>query len=95
MGAAVAANWLMGALIAQGAYSGKRTHQQAENTREDAQTALDEQKAAKKKQDALLRQGVQETATTVVEKDPNASTGGVELSAYKQLQVGNNAGANV
>lgn len=94
---AIVGNWIMGAMVAQGAYGGKRSNDRAGIARDDAQTARDDAKKQEKAKAALLRQGVQEQAVKVQDKDPNAKTGGVEMSGYKQLEVnrGGNTGANV
>ena len=87
--------YLIAAQIGQAAYSAKREGDRAATTREDAQKVRDEAKAAEKAKAQLLRQGVQETATTVQKDDPNASTGGVEMSGFKKLSIGGGTGANV
>ncbi len=97
MAAPLVANWLMGAMVAQGAYGAKRSGDRAEQARDDAKEARTEVKAAEKAKAQLLKQGVQEQAVKVQDKDPNASTGGVEMSTFAQLGVNRNkgTGANV
>ena len=97
MAAPIVANWLMGAMVAQGAYGGKRSSEQAETARDDAKDVRDDTRKAEKANAALLKQGVQEQAVGTQAKDPNAQTGGVEMSGFAQLGVnrGKNTGANV